>query len=708
MVRPTGPVPAAALAALLALLLTAALATAPAALATAPAALAAAPVAWADGEPSLAASAVRAAPGQAEFYLTARDLPPGASLETARITVRAGGTPLPVTAEPATGGTGGTGNGGGPGARAPVRSVVIVFDASLSMAGPPLAQAQDAALRYAGAVPADVRLGLVRIGDRAETVLAPTADRAAFAAAVRGLRAAGATALYDAVAEAHALLSREEEGDRRMLVLSDGSDTSSQSGLETLARRLSRDGAVVEVVAFGDRADVAALSRLAFAGGGKVRRASQGGELAAAFLSAAAGFSPPVRVTVRVPGELAGRTARLTVEARAGTPAAAPSAAPAPADTPTPTPADTPAPAPEDTPASTATGWAASTTVQVTFAADPRPDGGGAPPAAVAVTGPPDWLYPAGGGALLASLALAAAALTRPRRGLGGGRLAQLERFTLGRAAPAGGTGAGALGEAALALTEKVVRARGRHERLTIELEQAGMKLLPHEWTLLRLGVAFGATVLFGLLLSPVAGLLLGPGPAWAACAFYRRHRAAQRSRRFAEQLPDALQLVVGSLRSGFSLGQALAALVRESAEPVSTEFGRALAETRIGVDLEDALEKAAERTACRDLSWLVMAIRIQREVGGNLAEIMATAVDTMRERARLRRHVRALTAEGRLSAYVLIALPIGVGGWMFLIRGEYVRPLYTEPLGIVLLVAAVLLVAFGAFWMSRLIKVEV
>ncbi|GII05872.1 type II secretion system F family protein [Planobispora takensis] len=626
-------------------------------------AIPAAAVARLDDELSAAVSAVRVTAGQAQFYLTARNLPEGVSLDEAQVTVRAGNETLAASVEASGGGS----PGGGP-----ERSVVIVFDASASMDGEPLARAQDAALRYAAAVPADVRIGLVRVGDEARTLLEPTADRRAFAAAVGGVRAQGSTALYDAVAEGQAVLARQPAGDRRMLVLSDGADTSSATSLDLLAMRLRREGAVLDVVAFGDGTDAEALRRLADSGTGQVRRATRGEELAQAFLSAAAAFSAPVRVTVRVPATLAGRSARMTVEVRAG-------------------------------------GERASTATTVAFAADPRA-APGTGPAAVAVGGPPGWLYPVGGGALLGALLLGIAALAGPRRGLDSRRLAQLDRFALRRAAPQGGAGAAVQGVqgAALALTDKVVRARGRHERITVQLEQAGMRLLPHEWTLLRLGVSFAVTVLLGLLVSPVAGVLLGPASGWAGCAFYRRHRAARRARRFAEQLPDSLQLVVGSLRSGFSLGQALAALVRESAEPISTEFGRALAETRIGVDLEDALEKAAERTDCRDLSWLVMAIRIQREVGGNLAEIMATAVDTMRERARLRRHVRALTAEGRLSAYVLIALPIGIGAWMFLIRGEYVRPLYTEPLGIVMLGAAVLLVLAGAFWMSRLIKVEV
>jgi tight adherence protein B len=165
---------------------------------------------------------------------------------------------------------------------------------------------------------------------------------------------------------------------------------------------------------------------------------------------------------------------------------------------------------------------------------------------------------------------------------------------------------------------------------------------------------------------------------------------------------------MVSALRSGFSLPQAVDALVREGPEPVAGEFNRALAEIRLGGELEDALDRVATRNNSRDLGWLVMAIRIQREVGGNLSEVMETAVSTMRERGRLFRHVRALSAEGRLSAYVLIALPVGVAAFMFASRGDYIRPLYTTFLGVVMLVTAVVLVAVGAFWLSRVIKVRV
>jgi Flp pilus assembly protein TadB len=108
------------------------------------------------------------------------------------------------------------------------------------------------------------------------------------------------------------------------------------------------------------------------------------------------------------------------------------------------------------------------------------------------------------------------------------------------------------------------------------------------------------------------------------------------------------------------------------------------------------------------DLAWVVMAVRIQRQVGGNLAEVLMNTVVTMRDRARTRRHVRALSAEGRLSAYVLIGLPVGLAAFLFMFRPEYMRLLYTTLMGIVMLVGAVVLLVLGSLWMRKLVRVEV
>ena len=169
------------------------------------------------------------------------------------------------------------------------------------------------------------------------------------------------------------------------------------------------------------------------------------------------------------------------------------------------------------------------------------------------------------------------------------------------------------------------------------------------EWTLC--GGRHRALIATFLLLSGnlIVGLLFGGLLGWLGTRFYLRFKMSRRCAAFADQLPDTLQLVASSLRSGFSLLQALDGVVREGSAPASTEFARALSDGRLGIDIEDALDKVADRMRCQDLSWVVMAIRISREVGGNLAEVLLTTVHTMRERSQVRRQVRALSAEGRL-----------------------------------------------------------
>jgi tight adherence protein B len=166
--------------------------------------------------------------------------------------------------------------------------------------------------------------------------------------------------------------------------------------------------------------------------------------------------------------------------------------------------------------------------------------------------------------------------------------------------------------------------------------------------------------------------------------------------------------LVSTSLRSGFGLPQALDSISRDSAEPIAKEFSRALAETRIGTDIADALERLANRMGSKAMSMAVMAIRIQREVGGNLAETLETTAKTLRERESLFRQVRALSAEGRLSAYILIALPIGLFLYMMWVNYEYISLLWTTGLGLVMLIGGIVSLIIGVFWMRRVVRIEV
>jgi Flp pilus assembly protein TadB len=263
-----------------------------------------------------------------------------------------------------------------------------------------------------------------------------------------------------------------------------------------------------------------------------------------------------------------------------------------------------------------------------------------------------------------------------------------------------------ALTTKALAVVDRAVRARGQHNRIVFELERAGMRMRPEEWAAIQLAIAVGVAALGAFLLGPL-GLLFGV-LGWLGCRYYIRRRTSKRIAAFTAQLPDALQLLAGALRTGFALNQALGTVVREGIEPVSSEFGRALHEIRLGATLEDALDDIVERMHSYDMSLVVMAIRTAREVGGNLAEVLTTTMLTMRERVQLYGQVRVLTAEGRFSAKVLAALPLLMAAYLLVFKKEYLRPLYTTGAGIVMLIGGVVLLIGGMFWLSRLTKIEV
>jgi tight adherence protein B len=244
--------------------------------------------------------------------------------------------------------------------------------------------------------------------------------------------------------------------------------------------------------------------------------------------------------------------------------------------------------------------------------------------------------------------------------------------------------------------------------RLSDRLDLAGIKASPAEWTLLRICTSVALAALLTLVTTWWIGIPLGALCGWLVTALYVRMRRSKRRAAFADQLPDVLQLIASSLRSGFSLAQSIDAVVRDDTQPTAGEFSRALAATRIGAELEDALERVAARMQSADLSWVVMAVRIQRQVGGNLAEVLMNTVATMRDRSQTRRHVRALSAEGRLSAYVLVGLPVFLAGFLFWFRADYMRPLYTTLIGLVMLSGAAVLVVLGSLWMRKLVRVEV
>ena len=285
----------------------------------------------------------------------------------------------------------------------------------------------------------------------------------------------------------------------------------------------------------------------------------------------------------------------------------------------------------------------------------------------------------------------------------------------IARYGPLGESASGAAGQAdgeiasrAVTVMKQVLSSGNSEPKLAQRLDRAGITRQPAEWALLGVCASVGLAALATLLLHNVLlGIALGALIGWLAMRLIVSVMISKRRAAFDAQLPNILQLVGSSIQTGFSLAQALDSVVRENTQPASGEFARALGEAQLGVDLADALEAVANRLDSRDLRWTVMAIRIQRETGGNLAEVLRNTVNTMRERAFLRRQVRSLSAEGRLSAWVLLSLPVLVGGWLFYANPVYMRPLYTTVFGVTMLVIAFVLVVIGAFWMRNVINVE-
>jgi tight adherence protein B len=255
---------------------------------------------------------------------------------------------------------------------------------------------------------------------------------------------------------------------------------------------------------------------------------------------------------------------------------------------------------------------------------------------------------------------------------------------------------------------EDIARDRGFINQIETALDQANLPLRPGE----AIAGIIGLAAIVGLLVmvfqqSPIWGAIAG-AVVLAVSVVLVQGVASRHKTKFENQLPDTLNLLSTSLRSGYSLLQAVEAVSSEAPEPTRREFGRAMNETRLGRSPVLALKQVADRMESLDFDWAVLAISIQREVGGNLAEVLQTAADTMLQRNRLRREMKALTAEGRVSAMVLGSLPFFLFLFLFTSRRDYLQPMLDSTKGLIALGGAFGLLLFGIFWLSKIVKVDV
>ena len=212
---------------------------------------------------------------------------------------------------------------------------------------------------------------------------------------------------------------------------------------------------------------------------------------------------------------------------------------------------------------------------------------------------------------------------------------------------------------------------------------------------------------ILGLLWGGALPALLMVGIAFFGTFLYVRARSARRLRHFEEGLHDMLTMTSNSLRAGYSFLQAIQVVGEDMHGPIQEELTRVLAEMNVGVHLEDAFKSAAERMQSTDFNLIVTAILIQRQVGGNLAEVLDQISETIRERVRLKREVKALTSQGRLSGLIFMLLPIGVGLMMYLISPSYIDILFHSSLGLAMAVSALFLQLIGFFVIRKMVDVE-
>jgi tight adherence protein B len=238
-------------------------------------------------------------------------------------------------------------------------------------------------------------------------------------------------------------------------------------------------------------------------------------------------------------------------------------------------------------------------------------------------------------------------------------------------------------------------------------LQQADTQLTPTKFLVLSLGLGFGTTVLLPIVRVPLAaapiGILVGFIPFFALFLKRKRRLAA-----FGKQIPEALELIGRALRAGHSLASGFKLVADEMAPPIATEFERCYEAQNLGVPLEDAIDEMTNRVPNLDLRFFATAVILQRQTGGDLAEILDKIGYLVRERFKIWGQIQALTGEGRLSGIVLLALPPGLFIVMYYLNPNYSMTLFTDPMGHQMLVGAVILQILGAIVIKKIVNIKV
>jgi len=543
--------------------------------------------------------------------------------------------------------------------------VVLLIDTSGSMAGRPIADAKLAISNFIGEIGRGTRVALVPFSSEVEVASGFTANRDRILEDVAALDATGDTALYDGVIHAVNLMEARPPEQRNIVLLTDGADTVSNNTLPRALVAARRAGARIFGVALkSEDFSSRSIEALTAKTDGRLLQTTDSSELSGLFEDLARTLVTGYSISVTDTDPEASR-----VELQVGV----------------------------------EQGDAVMTGIG-SFKLEVPSEAPAGPGAKLPELPLPLLLF---GVFLIAGVA--AFLMLEWLRARRSNVAQQLVWYTDDGTAEVDSDALinAAVLKRAQTLATDFAQRTGRFEKFGREIEAAGMT-----W---RLGEALVTSAMIGLT-AFVVGLLLGSlmlaillGAVGATSLLVVvKFKASRRRRAFATQLPDVLLLMGGALKAGYSLQQAASAVGEDARPPASEEFRRAMAEVRLGSSLDDALGALGARVRIVDFDWTVLAIQIQREVGGNLAEVLQNISDTIRERQRLHRQIKTLTAEARLSALILGTLPFAMAGFLFISNRQYLVPLVTTSLGLMMIGGAAFMMCFGFLWMRKIIRIEV
>lgn len=257
------------------------------------------------------------------------------------------------------------------------------------------------------------------------------------------------------------------------------------------------------------------------------------------------------------------------------------------------------------------------------------------------------------------------------------------------------------------AAVDRAVAGKGFAQNMATQLAQANLKWTVGEFFVMQFVIMVAASAIFYAINRPVL-ILVAIFGGFFGPRIYVGMRKSKRLKEFNDQLGDALNLMVNSLRAGYSTMQAMEVISNEMPAPISEEFSRVVLELQLGVPFDTGMTNLLRRVPSPDMDLVVTAMNVQREVGGNLAEVLDSISFTIRERVRIKGEIKVMTSQGRITGYLITFIPFALGAFIYFINPEFMGLLFTDPCGWIMLGLSLLLIGLGYFSISKIVNIEV